>query len=211
MATANAAHTEQRFLLQGVPWTAYQSLREAPENAHVRLTYDRGELELMSPSQLHEQYAHLIGRMIDAWTEEQNVDVMGCRTTTFRSEDLGRGLEPDNCYYIEHEPQVREREEVDLSVDPPPDLAIEIELSRPAIDELAIYAALGVPELWRFDGRKFDVFRLSPDRSYQPANASGCLPGIPLGAMLDVLARLTTASETTLIREFRAHVRDREG
>lgn len=166
---------------------------------------------MMSPSQLHEQYGYLIGRLIDVWTEQRSIDIKSCRTTTFRAADLQRGLEPDNCYYIEHEQQVRRSEEVDLSIDPPPDLAIEIELSRSSIDKLAIYAALGVPELWRFDGRMLQIFQLSADRTYRPADSSACLPGIPVEEMVRVLGQVNTASETALVREFRRLVRGTEG
>ena len=84
---------------------------------------------MMCPSRYHERLGHVIGRLIDAWTEELDIDMQGCGTMTFQREDLERGLEPDKCYYVTHEPQVRDKEELDFRIDPPPDLAVEIDVS----------------------------------------------------------------------------------
>jgi Uma2 family endonuclease len=157
MATATHAHDEIA-LLQGVPWQTYVSLRDLPEDYHIRMTYDRGALEIMSPSHSHERLAYLIGRLIDTWTDELAIDVQSCRTMTFRREDLQRGLEPDNCYYVASEPLVRGKTGIDLALDPPPDLAIEVDLGGGAIDKLALYAAFKVPEVWRFDGQSLEFY-----------------------------------------------------
>ena len=126
MTIVESIQTDQRFVLPGVPWQTYLVLREQNENQHVRMTYDRGVLEMMTPSKRHEQFGYMIGRLIDVWTEEMGIDVQSCRTVTFKREDICRGLEPDNCYYIAHELSVRNKSELDLSTDPPPDLAVEI-------------------------------------------------------------------------------------
>src|SRR3989304_806860 len=152
MTTIGSIQRDNRFLLPAVPWQAYIALREQSENEHVRMIYDRGVLEMMTPSKRHEQYGYLIGRLIDVWTEELKIDVQSCRTVTFKREDIQRGLEPDNCYYIAHELTVRDKVELDLSVDPPPDLAIEIDLGSSVTDKMALYAAFNVPEVWLYDG-----------------------------------------------------------
>ena len=207
MTTVQIPGAEQRFLLRGIDWQTYQTLREAPENDHVRMTYDRGDLEMMTPSAPHEQYAHLIGRMIDVWTDDREINIRGCRSTTFRREDLDRGFEPDNCYYIQHEPVVRKKSELDLSIDPPPDLAVEIEITRPAMDKLALYASFGVPEVWRFDGRSLRIFALVPEGRYEEMSSSRCLPGFPLAEAVAVLGKVNTESETALVRAFRKRVK----
>jgi Uma2 family endonuclease len=206
MTTVQVLGAEQRFLLRGIDWQTYQALREAPENDHVRMTYDRGDLEMMTPSTPHEQYAHLIGRMIDVWTEEREINIRGCRSTTFRREDLDRGFELDNCYYVQHEPVVRTKSELDLSIDPAPDLAVEIEISRPATDKLALYGSFGVPEVWRFNGRALRIFALVAQDRYEEVHSSRCLPGFPLSEAVAVLGKANTESETALVRAFRRRV-----
>ena len=168
MATVENVQAEQRFLLHGVSWQTYVGLRDSPENEHVRMTYDRGEMEIMSPSKTHEQYASLIGLLLHTWTLEQDIDIQSCRTVTFKREDLQRGLEPDNCYYVANEARVRSKTELDLTLDPPPDLAIEIDLGGGRMRKLAMYAAFGVPEVWWFDGRNLRVFALDQNGQYQP-------------------------------------------
>jgi len=211
MATVEQIQREQRFVLRGITWPTYQSLRDAPENYHVRMTYDRGDLEIMSPSQLHEQYSYILGRLIDVWTEECDIDIKSCRTMTFKREDLERGLEPDNCYYVQHEPQMRQKTELDLTIDPPPDLAIEVEVSAPAIRKMPLYAAFGVPEVWRFDGETLEVYQLSAAGQYEPREGSGCFPQFPVAQVVTVLRELNTASETALVRSFRDWVRTNAG
>ena len=190
-------------VLRDASWHEYVKLRDAPEMRNVRMTFDRGNLELMSPTKLHERLGYLIGRCIDVWTEEKSIPVQGCRATTFRRADLLRGLEPDNCYYIEHEPAVRERDELDLAIDPPPDLAVEVDVTNRSLDRFSIYAALGVPEVWRWSNEAVQILRLNPQRQYCEARESTALPGFPADRMVEMIGRRTTADETSLIREFR--------
>jgi Uma2 family endonuclease len=207
MATVEDVLTEQQFVLYGVSWQTYLELRELPENEHVHMTYQSGELRMMSPSKAHEQFASLIGLLIHLWAVEQEIDIQSCRTVTFKREDLQRGLEPDNCYYVAHEPLVRSSSEMDLMVDPPPDLAVEIDLTGDALDKLAIYAAFRVPEVWRFDGRELHVFGLDADGRYQQLASSLSFPKLPPAEIEGVLHKLGTASETALVRSFREWVR----
>lgn len=199
--------SESRFLLNGVPWIAYLSLRDAEENDHIRMTYDHGALEMMSPSKRHEQLANLLGRLVEAWAEETGVDLQSCRTMTLRREDVERGLESDNCYYIQNEPVMRARTELDLTEDPPPDLAIEVDLGRPALDRSALYAAFGVPELWRYNGRELSIFRLDAQGRYVLAAASEALSGFPIEQATRVVQRLGAASDSVMAKSFRDWVR----
>ena len=111
----------------------------------------------------------LIGLLLHAWTLERDIDIQSCRTVTFKREDLQRGLEPDNCYYVANEARVRSKTELDLTLDPPPDLAIEIDLGGGRMRKLAIYAAFGVPEVWWFDGRTPARVRPGPKRTISAA------------------------------------------
>ncbi len=207
MTTIDPPRAPERFLLHGVSWETYTALRDAPENYHVRMTYDRGDLEMMSPSKPHEQYARLLARLIDVWTEELDLDIASCGTMTCRREDLERGFEPDNCYYVEHEAQMRAKEELDLSTDPPPDLAIEIEVRRRGRGKLKLYEAFGVPEAWRYSGKTIQVYQLGSGGTYTPQPASRVFPGFPLAEAQRVLSQIGTASETALVKSFRHWVR----
>src|SRR5262249_44955535 len=146
----------------------------------VRLTYDRGTLELMTPSYRHEHYKMLLGRLLETWTEEHDIPIRSGGSTTFHREDVDRGLEPDQCYYIQHEYAVRGKEEIDLASDPPPDLAIEVDITSSVLNRLAIYAALGVPEVWRYNGIRLEVYRLGTDRTYVRSDQSLTFPSLPL-------------------------------
>ncbi len=213
MTTVELSRSPRRVVLQGVRWEVYQELRNLPENDHVRMTYDEGVLEMMSPSALHEHWSDLIGRLIGVWTLELSIDIMSCGSMTVSRKDLQKGFEPDKCYYVEHEPQMRRkfaedaRAELDFKVDPPPDLAIEVDVSRSSVGKRKLYAAFGVPEVWRYDGQRLEVLTLGPEQGYLPSAKSLCFPGIPLDEMTRILGRMNTESETVLVRSFRDHVR----
>ncbi len=202
------ADSDGSIVLHGISWKMYRKLRRMRENYKLRMTYDRGELEIMSPSRVHEVLAALLGTLIDVWALELDVPIAGCRTMTIRRADLDRGFEPDNCYYVQHERQVREENEIDFSVDPPPDLAIAVEISHKLSKKMNIYAAFGVPELWHCRGRKLRVYELAADGRYVPRDTSICFPKLPIARIEELLQQFGTVSRTTLVRSFRDWVRD---
>jgi Uma2 family endonuclease len=193
--------------IHGVTWAIYHRLRDEPENMHLRMTFDQGRLELMSPSKLHERVAYLLGRMVDAWTEARNIDIQGCGTVTFQSKDLARGLEPDNCFYIANEPLVRGQDELDLARDPPPDLVIEVDITAPSRRRIPIYQVLGVPEVWVWREESLAVHVLSAAGTYEARSKSAVLPGFPLSTAVEILGLRASMSDTELIRRFRAQIR----
>lgn len=206
MSASTTIPIPQTQMLQAT-WNTYVALRDDDQNRHVRMTFDDGRLELMSPNKSHERVGYLIGRFIDVWTCELGIDVQSCRSTTFRRKDLKRGLEPDNCYYIAHEAVVREREECDLSIDPPPDLAIEVDVTSSSLNRMAIYAALGVPEVWRWSAEVIAVHLLGNDGTYREVPGSRAFPGFPLEHITALLSRRSASSETVLVREFVTWIR----
>ena len=129
---------EQRLRLSGVPWESYVLYSDGLGPRHIRVTYDRGEMEVMTVSPKHENRKKLLGRLVEALTEEMGIDIASFGSMTCRRQDLQRALEADDSYWIEHEPEVRGREDLDLEVDPPPDLALEIEISRSTMNRMAI-------------------------------------------------------------------------
>jgi len=198
---------EPGVVMHNTSWRHYVELRDADEYRNTRMTFDRGELELMSPTRLHERLNFLIGHCIIAWLEERQIPFQGCGSTTFRREDLQCGLEPDNCYYIANESTVRERDEVDLSIEPPPDLVVEVDVTSSSIDRIPIYQALGVPEVWRWHNDTLYVLVLNADREYSVVSASRSLCGFPIERMVELLKQRNSADGLTLVREFRATCR----
>jgi Uma2 family endonuclease len=200
---------EQRFLLHAIDWPTYEGFLRLLGDRAIRLTYDRGNLELMAPSYTHEWWKRRFGLAVEILAEESNLDVQGAGSTTLRREDLERGLESDECYYIGNEPRIRGKKGIDLRQDPPPDLAIEIDITSSSVNRMAIYAALEVPELWRFDGASLHVYRLAEGGQYQPRDHSFNFPSLPVAELLPFLHRTQGLSETGMAREFRAWVRQR--
>ncbi len=195
-------------VLHGVSWKLYCKLREMPENQNIRMTYDRGELEIMSPSRAHEAIGALLETFIEIWALELDVGISSCGMMTIQRADLDRGFEPDKCYYVQHEPQMRDEEEIDFTVAPPPDLAIEVEISHKLSKKMKIYAAFGVPELWHCRGRKLKVYGLSAEGGYVPRVTSICFPKLPIAKIEEILQRFGKVRRTTLVRSFRDWVRD---
>lgn len=201
-----AGPAEQRLRLSDVPWETYVTYSDGLGPRHIRVTYDGGEMEVMTLSSRHENRKKLLGRLVEALTEEMDLDIASFGSMTCRREDLLSGLEPDDSYWIEHEPQVRGREDIDLEIDPPPDLALEIEISRSTLNRMNIYASLRVPEVWRWDGEVLRVVVLSARGTYRPSNRSKAFPFLPLLEFAQFLQR-TDLSETQLLRSFRNWVR----
>ena len=154
---------ENRVLLSGVSWSTYEALLEETQSRGTRFTYDRGYLEIRSPSREHEHVKRILARMIDAMTEELDIPISSGGSTTLKLELKQRGAEPDECYYVENEPQMRGHENYDPAVDPPPDLVIEVNISRNSLDKFAIYADFGVPEIWTYEDEALCVYQLQPD------------------------------------------------
>jgi Uma2 family endonuclease len=174
---ARTLDPEERFVLRNVGWSGYEALLAMIGDGHTRVTYDRGDVELMSPSRDHDLFAELIGDVIKTVTEELNIPCQSLRSTTWRRRVKERGLEADNCFYLSNLMRLRGvGRDIDLAVDPPPDLAVEIEISRSALDRMGVYAGLGIPEVWRFDGDTLTIERLQADGSYATMDRSVELP-----------------------------------
>lgn len=199
-----------RIVLYAVTWESYEKLLEALCPRRIRLTYDRGTLEIMTVSSLHDWWKRRIGFVLPLLGGVLNVEVQGYGSTTMRREDLERGLEPDEGFYTAHT-EIRGPREIDLTRDPPPDLAIEVEISTSVMNRMGIYAALGVPEVWRFDGTTLRVQRLRSGGTYDQVARSEWFPTLPLSELSQFLVQTQKLSDTTLIGPFtawaRAHVK----
>jgi len=200
---------ETRILIPNVAWEVFESLA-ASDCAGTRFTYDKGLLEILSPSIEHEWCHRALGRMIETITEELDIPILSAGSTTLKLQLEKRGLEPDECFYLAHEEQMRGKRDLDLTVDPPPDLAIEVDISRSSIDKLSIYADIGVPELWFFDGASLVVRRLE-NSTYTEQDASVAFPFLDLKEVVRFMGRFEQLGETAWIRSFREWVRNRYG
>jgi Uma2 family endonuclease len=203
-----ASSDEQHFRMSAVSWEGYRHIGQGFAGRHVRMAYDRGELEIMTVSLGHDADKSLLARLVEVVTEEMNIDIRSGGSTTLNREDLERGLEGDECWWIQHEAEVRSLREIDLTRDPPPDLALEVEISRSALNRMGIYAALRVPEVWRWDGRALTVCVLAEDGKYVVSLTSLSFPFLPTTELGRFVQMLRTMSETAVVRAFRAWVRE---
>jgi Uma2 family endonuclease len=186
---------ETRILTAGVSWDFYTRFIEGlPARSRVRAAFDGEGMEIMVKGPLHEDFRSLIGRFVEEVATERGLDFLGLGETTWRRDEIERGLESDQCFYfdptkIQAARAALRRKQNEVSAYPNPDLAIEIDLSPSLVDRPAIYAALGVPEVWRFDGSILQIDRLTPAGFYEAAPASGWLQVVAA----DVLAWITSA------------------
>lgn len=199
-----------RFVLHGVSWQTYDDLCGNVGDHSIRLTFDGSDLEIMSPSRWHEVCGRFIGQMIVTLATELEISIGIGGSTTFRRADLKRGLEPDECYWIGNERAVREKREIDLAVDPPPDLAIEIDVSPSRLNRPAIYAALRVPEIWRFDGENLHIELLQDDGSYRLSDTSLSFAFLPVHELARFLALAEQQGVSAGLRAFTEWVRDQK-
>jgi Uma2 family endonuclease len=168
----------QRVIIEGVSWTTYECLLADFGDSHAaRVAYDQGTLEIMAPSYAHEQLNVLIAMIISFIAAEMIMDFENAGSTTFKRADVGRGFEPDSCFYIQHVAAIRGKVTIDLDTDPPPDLVLEIDLTHPSLDKLPLYAAVGVPEVWRYTNDHLVMYRLT-DNNYTVVETSGVLPDV---------------------------------
>lgn len=199
-----------RLLLEGIDWPTYTRLLHAfAERPSIRLTYDRGRLEIMSPLRKHEGLADLLGRFVVVLTEEFGLPLASGRSTTYRRRRQKRGLEPDNSYWIANEKRVRGKEHIDLAKDPPPDLAHEIDVTKSSLNRMAIYAALQVPEVWRADKGKLSFHILAANGKNQESETSLAFPGLRPNDLQTFLRQIGQMDDNALVKKFRDWVRQR--
>ncbi len=196
-------HQQQHIVLDWMSWDFYEHVLRAIGGKPIRVTYDKGSIEIMSPLPEHEYVLEAIGAVLDVMTVERGITMARFGSTTFRRPDLERGLEPDRCYYLRNAHLVREMREFDPIIHPPPDLAIEVDIIHRIIERAPIYAALGVPELWRFDGQHLTVLTLNERQGYDRSGTSAAFPFLPMKGFEEFLLRMGREDQNTVLREFR--------
>lgn len=192
--------------LSGVSWNQYIRLLRILDDRHLRLSYDRGELEIMTLSPEHERLKGFLRRLFEVMVLALGVEVIAFGSMTCRRRSVKRGLEPDECYYIASEPLVRGKDKLDLRHDPPPDLAMEVDVTRSSLNRLAIYAKLQIPEVWRFDGQSLTFHLLGADGIYAASTYSLAFPKLKASDLLGFLNRRAHQQDGVILEEFRTWV-----
>lgn len=217
IAETKSSPAEQRVVLHNISWAAYEQILEAlGNNRAARLTYDQGKLEIMVPLEPHESENRLIERFIVTLVEELGMNIKTMGSTTLNRPDLKKGSEPDSCYYIQNEPLVRGRT-VDLNSDPPPDLVLEVDITHSDIDKLNLYARMGVPEFWRYNGKQLRIYQLQEEK-YNEVDTSPTFQGknqksiFKIKETLDQFLReCAQLGEIQAVRSFRAFLKEQQG
>ncbi|MEL6383187.1 MAG: Uma2 family endonuclease [Cyanobacteria bacterium J06626_18] len=203
------AIAERRVSLS-VDWAGYQTIRSVlSNNRAAHLAYYNGILEIMVPSEAHENSSGLIGQFIEILTEELNLNIKTMGSTTLERLEAEAGAEPDQGYYIQNEPKVRGKK-VDLKVDPPPDLVVEVDITHTDINKNALYAELKIPEFWRYNGEVLRIYQLENDQ-YKEVENSPTFPTIPKEQLYDFLNACVRQGETQAKQNLRVWVRTYHG
>jgi Uma2 family endonuclease len=205
--------TEQRVVLPNVTWQQFeQLLQELGEARQTRLTYLRGKLEMMTPVEAHERCSRLIDSLILVLVDELAVPLTSLIPITLKQAELSCATEPDACYYLE----TRSRQaELDLTCDLPPDLLVEVALTKSQLDKLPIYATLAIPEVWRYvttageDMLKGDltIYQLQGD-GYVERSHSAAFPFLPAARILEFMQQSDSMSLAAALRLLRAWVQE---
>ena len=204
---SDLAERMQHLVLHGVSWETYERLVDDFQESHAaHFAYDRGVLEIMVLSAEHERPNRTIALLVEEVALEMGIDVDNVGSHTFMREDLARGFEPDTCFYIQNADRVSGKARIDLAVDPPPDLVIEIDIAHPSLDKLPLYAAAGVPEVWRYADNGGTIYRLAGD-AYHRQEASLVLPGLTSQLLSQFMQDSTAMKRTVWVRRVREWAR----
>lgn len=174
--TRRATPVVQRLLIDDANWLTYEKFLEAIGDRGIRCTYDRGRLELMAPMRIHERERYFLSAVVERTSILTGQPFEPCGSMTIRREDLARGFEPDACFYLAHAVRMLARREPDFTTDPPPDLAIEVDISSSSLDRQSLYAAIGIPELWRFEAEQVLLLHLAANQTYVARPTSKAFP-----------------------------------
>ena len=205
---ATSAPAQEMIALDNVSWELYDMLLDETSEQHVRITYDNGRMVIMSPLPIHDLVKGFLGRLIEMATLEWNIPLRSYGSTTWKRQDLAKGLEADESYFIQHEQAAQGlKYDWDSAKMPPPDLVVEVDLRHIPIERSKIYAALGVPEIWRFDGEKVEFLLLNASGQYETISHSHALARISSADVNDFLHLLGTVDDTRLMRQIRDWLR----
>lgn len=208
--TEELVSDDNHLVLEGVSWETYESLLRDFEatGQRKRVTYDDGRMVIVSPLPKHEKWKSLLGGFVEAIADARDIPISTFGSTTWKRKRKKKGLEPDECFYIQKESIVRGRMDIDLKRDPPPDLAIEVDLRPYLRNKLNVYAGLGISEVWCFDGIELEMFVLQADGEYQQVQSSGAMPFLKPDDLKRFLDLFTQMDQNSLMRKVREWARE---
>jgi Uma2 family endonuclease len=194
--------TDGALIQHGFTWDEYEELLHVlGDSSGVRVSYNDGTLQIMSPSQKHEKCARLIERLVGALSLRLRIRVLSYGSSTVKKQREQKGVEPDACFYVQNATLVGTKEEIDFNVDPPPDVAVEIDFHHQSLSKFPIYATLGVPEIWRHDGDSLTIYHLR-DEQYVVSDASLALPLLTSAVLTEFLARSPKQDQYDILLAF---------
>lgn len=194
-------------LLHNISWSTYERLLgDHPDVASPRFTYDRGDLLIMVTSPEHEEINRTLNLLVELLAEEFSIESRAFGSTTYKRKDLRRGFEPDSCFYFRNEERMRGKKRLDLSVDPPPDLVVEIDITSPSLKKVRLFAAFGISEVWRFDGKEVEVLILESGE-YCRTERSLALPKVTAEAISHFVHESFRTGRLEWIKKVRAWAR----
>ena len=197
------------LVVPNVSWEDYEDLlADLGDRPGVRVSYDEGRLEIMSPLPEHEKYKESVVCIARALSEELGIPLEACGSATWKRRALRKGAEPDTCFYLVNAERIIGKPTIDLDTDPPPDIVVEIDTTNESLSKFPIYAALRIPEIWRYDGARVQMYELSGD-TYAGVDESRFLPGLSCSVLLAFLETSKTHGQTEALTRFRLRVRAR--
>ena len=196
------------LVFQQVRWEDYeQLLEELSDRPGIRVSYDEGRLEIMSPLPEHEEYKDSLYRMVCAFAEINGIELQTRGSATWKRSDIRKGSEPDSCFYVANARRIIGKREIDLqSGDPPPDVVVEIDTTNESLSKFGIYSALAVPEIWRYDGQRTYMYQLG-GRSYAEVLESTSFPGLTTRIVTEFLEVGKRQGQTKALKAFRRRLR----
>ncbi|MBW4535080.1 MAG: Uma2 family endonuclease [Pleurocapsa minor HA4230-MV1] len=197
----------QKVILYDLSWDEFEAiLVDLGESRSSRIAYDQGRLEIMTPLPEHEVNKVYVSNFVEILLEELDIEFCPLGSTTFKNQIMFKGIEPDSCFYIQNEAVVRGKNRLDLTIDPPPDLALEIDITNRSHPE--IYQSLGVPELWRYEKNKLQILLLIEGK-YVESLTSRNFPNLPLTEVIpQYLIQCRSEGRNKGMRAFRSWVKE---
>jgi len=194
--------TDSTLILRGISWDDYEELLAAVGEAPgLRISYDQGTMQIMTPSSEHESYVRLIERLVDRVSSKLRIKVLSFGSATMKHSRWRKGSEPDACFYVQSASRIGNRVLLDFTNDPPPDIVVEIDINHDSLSKFPIYAALGVSEIWRYDGQALAIYLLEHNQ-YITSEASLALPMLTSAVLTEFLSRSRCEDQYETLLEF---------
>ncbi len=195
------------LVLHNVSWSEYEELLEDLLSwPGMRVAYNKGRLEVMSPSPKHERIKVFIDHLVAAFCDDRGIEMEDLGSTTYKRKRDEQGAEPDVCFYVTNLEHIIGKDKINPDSDPLPDVVVEIDISNESAHKFEIYASFGVPEIWRYEGTRMHLFQLS-GKQYIEISDSRCFPGLSASVLTDFIEESTTKGRTAALRDFRQWLR----